>query len=209
MWNHIHIVVNRDQGATSTPKSTNRKWSGRASVSHWFAPFSMLSTSLSYNETRDQHTYQYVRPMMHRQNKIFWSKQPRSTKTYHRTKRHYFPHTINLRKQPSSHSVIFSNFKSCSLDWGRLRGRVRPGDYNDWDQGTKDKGTVGWFNIRQNIKRNVISYDTSTAGQAGGGSFKKETNDKPKKQFAYRMPRKMTLQHHQMLHLPRTRQSCL
>ena len=36
-----------------------------------------------------------------------------------------------------------SNFKNCSLGWGRLRGRARPGDYNDWDQGTKDKGTVG------------------------------------------------------------------
>ena len=41
-------------------------------------------------------------------------------------------------KSAQTITIIFCdslNSKNYSLERGRLRGRVRPGDYNDWDQG--------------------------------------------------------------------------
>lgn len=94
----------------------------------------------------DQQTYQYVRPMMHRQNKNHFlePKEPRSTKTYDRTKPHYFPQAINLR---NNHHHILWFFKFQKLEFGlgkaartsKTRGLQRLGSR---DQGQREHGMI-------------------------------------------------------------------
>ena len=209
MWNHIHIVVNRDQGCDFNSQIHKQEVIWACICFPLVCPIqhaidiSLLQwdpgpTHLPVREANDAPPKQNFLEQATKINKDISQDQTSLFSAYNKS---------------AQTTIItfcdFFKFQKLQFGLGKAARTSKTRGLQRLDQGTKDKGTVGWFNIRQNIKRNVISYDTSTAGQAGGGSFKKETNDKPKKQFAYRMPRKMTLQHHQMLHLPRTRQSCL